>query len=181
MPELGAIRVTVAGATDVGQIRDHNEDNLLVADLTAGERTGSGDAIASRELGAKGLLVAVADGMGGAASGELASEMAVDTLYEQARVAGIDDSMEMEGVARNLADCVTVANTRIFEKSQAESEHRGMGTTMTAVHAMGAEEGYSMIVSRDLTAWVSDSIDVTDDLIARFNRMFPATEQSKSE
>ena len=68
MADRGAIHVTVVGATDVGRVREHNEDNLLVADLTAGDRTDSGRSI-SRDLGERGLLLAVADGMGGAASG----------------------------------------------------------------------------------------------------------------
>jgi len=137
MPDKGSIRVSVAGATDVGQVRDHNEDNLLVADLTAGERLGSGDSF-SRDLGEKGLLVSVADGMGGAASGELASEMAVDILHETALALDVaEGTTDIDAVSTGLSDCVNTANTRIFDRSQAESEHRGMGTTMTAVWAVG--------------------------------------------
>ncbi|MEN8149038.1 MAG: Stp1/IreP family PP2C-type Ser/Thr phosphatase [Planctomycetota bacterium] len=136
MPEKGSIRISVAGTTDVGQVREHNEDNLLVVDLAAGERLGSGDTL-SRELGGKGLLVAVADGMGGAASGELASEMAVDSVHDCASAGPIGEESEIDAVAVALTDCVTEANTRIFDKSQAESEHRGMGTTMTAAWGFG--------------------------------------------
>ncbi|HET7249346.1 MAG TPA: hypothetical protein VFI79_05840, partial [Gemmatimonadales bacterium] len=76
------ILIRVFGKTDVGKARDHNEDNYLVADLTKrdpslpqGER--------AYELGERGVLLMVADGMGGAAAGELASEMATDTIYKQ--------------------------------------------------------------------------------------------------
>jgi len=145
MPEKGSIRISVAGATDVGQVREHNEDNLLIADLTAGERLGSGDTL-SRELGEKGLLVSVADGMGGAASGELASEMAVDIVHEIAVDLPIDEgSSDIDAVATALTNCVTEANTRIFDKSQAESEHRGMGTTMTAVWGLGNQIAISQV------------------------------------
>jgi len=137
MSEKGSIRISVAGATDVGLVREHNEDNLLVVDLTAGERLGSGDSL-SRDLGERGLLVSVADGMGGAASGELASEMAVDTVHEKATALDIAvGKTDVDAVAAGLSDCLTAANTRIFDKSQAETEHRGMGTTMTAVWALG--------------------------------------------
>ena len=81
MADRGSIKVTVTGITDVGRVRDHNEDNLLVADLTAKECLESGQTI-SLELGDRGLLLAVADGMGGAASGEIASETAVNTVHE---------------------------------------------------------------------------------------------------
>src|SRR6266542_339643 len=76
------IRVQVFAKTDLGKTRDHNEDRFLVADLTRGEASLQA-AIRSHEVGERGSLFIVADGMGGAAAGELASEMATETIYGQ--------------------------------------------------------------------------------------------------
>src|SRR5262247_1729448 len=76
------IDLEIFGKTDVGLIREHNEDNFLVADVTAGVRTNDGKAPLKVELGDKGALLLVCDGMGGAAAGEVASQMAVDSIYE---------------------------------------------------------------------------------------------------
>ncbi|HEY6877589.1 MAG TPA: serine/threonine-protein phosphatase, partial [Polyangiales bacterium] len=75
------ITVKVVGRTDVGLVREHNEDNYLLADLG----TGSRDPASFHEISPVGLLLAVCDGMGGAAAGEVASQMAVDTLYDMMR------------------------------------------------------------------------------------------------
>ncbi|MEO7520961.1 MAG: serine/threonine-protein phosphatase, partial [Gemmatimonas sp.] len=76
----------VFALTDVGHTREHNEDTFLVADLEAGKPVDFGSAGEEMQVRSHGLLFLVADGMGGAASGELASSMAgdavIDTLKE---------------------------------------------------------------------------------------------------
>jgi len=52
---------------------------------------------------------------------------------------------------------------------------------LQAVRALGREQSYTMIMAKDLAAWVDESLDVTDQLIAKFDQMFPATESSQSE
>ena len=61
------IRVRLFGRTDVGQVREHNEDNFLVADLTRGTR-GLMEADRTSILGDRGAVLGVCDGMGGAAA-----------------------------------------------------------------------------------------------------------------
>src|SRR5690606_11196928 len=65
------VQVRYYGRTDVGLVREHNEDNFLVLDLTGNVR--GVDAPREIEVGPRGLVLAVCDGMGGAAAGEVAS------------------------------------------------------------------------------------------------------------
>jgi serine/threonine protein phosphatase PrpC len=90
--------------TDTGLQRRANEDSLLV----------------------RSPLFVVADGMGGAQAGEVASSVAVDTFR-----AGLEDGEDPE---RSLVAQVEQANSRINELSHSNAEHAGMGTTITAVY-----------------------------------------------
>ena len=82
MPSPADIKITVFGKTDVGLVREHNEDNFLIADVTRRRRARRNRASRSEiPLGGKGALFLVCDGMGGAAAGEVASQMAVESIY----------------------------------------------------------------------------------------------------
>ncbi|MEA2368640.1 MAG: family protein phosphatase, partial [Thermoleophilaceae bacterium] len=98
-----------ASRTDVGRQRQSNEDSYL-----------------EREP-----LFAVADGMGGARAGEVASRMAVEAFDDATTAAGRPEEMLRE-VARE-------ANRRIYDAAQGDSEHAGMGTTLTAALVAGRE------------------------------------------
>ena len=95
--------------TDTGRQRRANEDSML----------------------ARSPLFVVADGMGGAQAGEVASRLAIESFQD-----GLDDTTDAE---TGLAACAHAANVSIHERSQASAEHAGMGTTLTAVY-VGAEE-----------------------------------------
>ena len=75
----GEVLVHVFGRTDVGRTREHNEDAFVVADLTSGNATLQPE-VRSHVVGPRGTLFMVADGMGGAAAGEIASAMAVEVV-----------------------------------------------------------------------------------------------------
>src|SRR5438094_4841824 len=126
------IRVQVFARTDLGKTREHNEDCFLVADLTRGER--SADRVPRQhELGERGSLLVVADGMGGAAAGEIASVMATDTIFDQMRkMWGSEKEATAQRFAYRLKEAVEVANTHIHTYAKAHPEVRGMGTTTTA-------------------------------------------------
>src|SRR5689334_23506966 len=82
-PRRGVL-VHVFGRTDVGRTREHNEDAFVVADLTSGNATLQPE-VRTHISGEKGSLFMVADGMGGAAAGEIASAMAVDVVLGELR------------------------------------------------------------------------------------------------
>ena len=118
MPE--SLRIEVVGETNVGMKRNHNEDNFAV-------------------LEEEGLYL-VADGMGGHASGEVASQLAVDTIREFFKVTSSDPDKTWpykmdrgKGYEENrLITSIKLANLKIFEEAQANITKRGMGTTVVA-------------------------------------------------
>jgi serine/threonine protein phosphatase PrpC len=128
----GEIQLRLFARTDVGQIREHNEDNFLVADLTRRSR-GLLESNRSAALGGNGSLFAVCDGMGGAAAGEVASQLAVDIIYER-MIEGLDENapMSRDELGRRLVHAVEAAGMRIFQDAKVDRTRRGMGTTVTA-------------------------------------------------
>jgi protein phosphatase len=117
---LDGLRVRFAGDTNVGMKREHNEDSFH---LPHAER-----------------LAIVADGMGGHASGEVASRMAVDTIvsfFEQTsdeRPLTWPYKTDIGGkhAINRLVTGVKLANLRIHEEAQRNPACRGMGTTLVS-------------------------------------------------
>jgi len=130
--EHGEIRVRLFARTDVGQVREHNEDNFLVADLTRRQR-GLMEANRQTTIGPQGAVFAVCDGMGGAAAGEIASQLAVDIVCEK-MIEGLDDTagVSRDELGRRLVRAVEAAGLRIFQEAKLDRTRRGMGTTVTA-------------------------------------------------
>lgn len=128
-----AIKLQLFGRTDVGQVREHNEDNFLVADLTRKSR-GLLEADRAQVVGERGALMVVCDGMGGAAAGEVASQLAVDIIYE--RMSEGDTPNNHNDFARRLVRSIEDAGLRIYSDAKADRSRRGMGTTSTAAALM---------------------------------------------
>lgn len=127
------IRISVFGKTDLGRTRDHNEDTFLVADLTR-QNASLQPEVREHELGERGTMLIVADGMGGAAAGEVASAMAAETIYEHLVATWCDDGERTpQQFAFRIRESVERANERIHEYAREHPDMRGMGTTTTAV------------------------------------------------
>jgi len=137
------MNVELHAKSDVGRVRRGNEDNFLVLELSKQQTwTGTdGNAapkeIGNFELGEKGLVLVVSDGMGGALAGDVASRMAVDSVRDMIMGNNSDAGCDPEA---SLVDCLKTAtvyaNLAIHHKSQEDSRCAGMGATFTgaAIH-----------------------------------------------
>ncbi len=123
----GEVRIEVAGETNVGRKRNHNEDNFALLP----------------EFG----LYLVADGMGGHASGEVASKLSIDSIHEFLAETADDPERtwpykmdRSKGYEENrLITGIKLANLRIYELGQRDGKKRGMGTTWVGLYA--ADDG----------------------------------------
>jgi serine/threonine protein phosphatase PrpC/CRP-like cAMP-binding protein len=115
-------------ATDVGKVRDHNEDNFLVDKKLA--------------------LFIVADGMGGHAAGEVASAIAVRTVHEEIKrekellddyVSGATGANKVtpKDIVALVEHAVQRACSKIHEEARSDPKKRGMGTTLSSLLVLG--------------------------------------------
>jgi PPM family protein phosphatase len=136
-PAAKPVVVQVFGRTDVGRMREHNEDAFVVADLTRGNATLQPE-VRTHVVGDRGTLFMVADGMGGAAAGEIASAMAIEAVLRE-----ISDSLSTaeppseDGFATAVKRATAAANAEIHGYAMEHPEFRGMGTTATVAAVLG--------------------------------------------
>ena len=129
--------VHVFGHTDVGRTREHNEDAFVVADLTRCNASLTPE-LQTHEAGDRGTLFMVADGMGGAAAGEIASEMAVEIIHQELQEALADGAPPSEEqFAAAIKRATASANAHIHTFAVEHPEYRGMGTTATVAGLLG--------------------------------------------
>jgi serine/threonine protein phosphatase PrpC len=128
--------IRAAALTDVGMVREHNEDSVMAVEYVRQSLLDP----------AQHCVYVVADGMGGAEAGEVASAIAVDTIrnYLEARLSGA----EAENPGQLLSAALEEANRKIIEYQAAHPESRGMGST-----AVGA----LIVPPEAAVAWVGDS------------------------
>jgi serine/threonine protein phosphatase PrpC len=122
-------KAAVVGVTDVGRVREHNEDNFLVLNRADGRRGDDSERVEVQLDGA--LLLVVCDGMGGAAAGEIASRMATERMAKELGGADFANSSP-DQIAAVMDKAVQLANSDIHEAAKANPAQKGMGTTMTA-------------------------------------------------
>jgi len=130
-----ALEVIVAAASDVGQVRDHNEDQFLVGDLDGGQVVEPAALEPWRHQGLRGPLLVVCDGMGGVEGGEIASELAAQVMWREMRATPA--TRDPEVFARLLRRAARVANHDVHAMSRREPGLRGMGTTLSAAGVVG--------------------------------------------
>lgn len=117
------LKVELAARTDVGKVREHNEDDLNLWAI---------DGI---------YLALIADGMGGAAAGEEASRLTVETVQRDflgaVKKGDLLSSATEEQLRGRLTQALTDANNVVVHKSQTDSAFKGMGTTSTLALVRG--------------------------------------------
>jgi serine/threonine protein phosphatase PrpC len=177
----GSVRVSVFGKTDLGRTRDHNEDTFLVADLSTGNASLQ-PAVRSHEIGPRGSLFMVADGMGGAAAGELASAMAADLIYRHMITAwAADSSPTAARFAYRMKEAVELANGQIYSYAREHPEVRGMGTTVTAAGIFDSDLYLTQIGdSRAYLVRGAEAIQLTKDQ-SLMQRLVDAGELTEDE
>jgi serine/threonine protein phosphatase PrpC len=133
----GPVVVRVYGCSDVGRTRDHNEDAFVVADLANAAPLPLQDE-STETPGDHGAMFMVADGMGGAAAGEIASSMAVDVVLRELQLSWIGAAHpDADAFAQALLAATSTANERIHAFARDHPEYRGMGTTATIAGVLG--------------------------------------------
>ena len=120
------MRISAFGKTDKGRRRPNNEDDLAVVDLTQG-RALPEESAESLEVGEKGVLLAVCDGVGGRRAGEVASGLALETLPDE--MEALSTGCPMRDLFRAAVERV---NSRVWKQGRADSALEGMATTLTA-------------------------------------------------
>jgi len=123
--------VQVFAQSDVGRTREHNEDSFIVVNLSEGEPLRF-ERLIEQPADPAATLFMVADGMGGAAAGEVASATAVDVVLRHLRERLADKKPpEPTELAAELTRAAEKANWSIFQQAVNKPELRGMGTTAT--------------------------------------------------
>ena len=132
--------VELYAKSNVGRVRKGNEDDFLLLELTTGRShtRSQGDTpppeLLNLETGKNGVVLVVSDGMGGALAGDVASQMAVDTVRDlmmggnSVTGSAFDTSVPIGDLLRNAT---VRANFEIHRKSQSDSAYQGMGATFT--------------------------------------------------
>jgi PPM family protein phosphatase len=141
------VHAAVCGRTDTGRKRADNQDNLLIADLSRSADNGgyalhaatAADAQTARlAMGPKGALLLVADGMGGAAAGGLASALAVSQVHRELMAGwAVETQSAPLTFALRLRQALESANSLIHEAARQDPSCHGMGTTATLAGVLG--------------------------------------------
>lgn len=128
---MNTIKFRIAAKTDVGLVRTNNEDNFQASsDLSVGQMRWVNNEICS--LGDKGALIVVADGMGGMNAGEVASELAIETIREYFSPEKLTSEVlkTRYTIEKYMNDAIVAADMKIKTIVKSRPETKGMGTTI---------------------------------------------------
>jgi protein phosphatase len=121
----------LAACSDVGRKRPNNEDSFLILDLSSQARHPK-DAEVVIEPDRPGVLPALADGMGGHRSGQIASQLCTDALRQEFTRSLVASDVQVDW-QKMLADAEESANQYVAQAARDNPENHRVGTTLTAV------------------------------------------------
>lgn len=134
--------IRLTAITDIGKMRTNNEDAVtLCADLE-GQLWGHGGTADNIYLGRYGAMLIVADGMGGANAGEVASSIAVETIagfFSVERMAAVEDGITEASASALLVQAIALADNAIKNRAATASDVMGMGTTVVIAWIIGGK------------------------------------------
>jgi serine/threonine protein phosphatase PrpC len=153
------MNIAFSARTDVGRVREQNEDNFLV----------------DRKL----QLYVVCDGMGGHQSGEVASATAVnvvrETLLEHRDLldayARLSGAIEDDDIRALLVQAVQHASNRIYERGMMNPEQRGMGTTCSLMIIVGMRAFIAHVGDSRIYRWRGQQVELLTEDHSLFNAM----------
>lgn len=128
---MSKIKFKIAAKTDVGLERSNNEDNFQAAsDLQVAPMKWVNNEVC--QLGEKGALLVVADGMGGMNAGEVASQIAIDTVRKEFTPANITPEITKSryAIEKFMNEVIVKADAMVKDVSKKRPETQGMGTTI---------------------------------------------------
>lgn len=137
---MSEIKFKIAAKTHMGLVRTNNEDNFQASsDLSISPMTWVNDK--ECDLGEKGALLVVADGMGGMNAGEVASDIAIQTIRNMFTPENLTDDVLRDASSINcfLKDVIVQADEKIKAQAKENPENKGMGTTIVIGWLLGKE------------------------------------------
>lgn len=142
--------INIFSSTDKGLEREHNEDyHIFCSDLSSPDvKWEFFTGVNVEKLGSKGALLVLADGMGGANAGEVASSLAIEGIKNYFSEVKISNSLSSTDIKSILHKAIAFANRLIIEHQKKAPETKGMGTTLVL--------GW-ILDNKLYVAWVGDS------------------------
>ncbi len=152
MAEEIAFKLSIYAKSDVGAVREGNEDNFLVLNLSTADTWKPGiedanppESLTSFNQSHYGSLVAVTDGMGGALAGEVASRLAVECVRDRMLELQASPAYSKFPFHERLRLSIELANLYIYQMSLRRAECSGMGATFTAVGLIGTTAYFGQV------------------------------------
>ena len=146
-----SMKIKISALTDVGKERTNNEDALIYCSDLTQQVWSDGNLDDYVPLGELGTLLVVADGMGGANAGEVASSLAIETVKERFSIDRAKEALKLEdaGITMLLKETIAAADDAINQRMATDLETQGMGTTIVICWIL--KDGKAHI------AWCGDS------------------------
>jgi serine/threonine protein phosphatase PrpC len=145
-PASTVLHVEFGALSDTGKVRSHNEDHFLVSRISRNQQvllTNVPENQLPEQTGDLAYSMIVADGMGGMAAGEVASQMAITTglkLFQKSPKWGFKiNKREARELFERVSGYLREIDMVLTQKSENDRKFFGMGTTLTAAYSIGVD------------------------------------------